>query len=167
MKVKIMKSNNPIPKSFLGISLLIVTVFLCTACGAKIIRGASPLVRMTELSHQDNNISLQLSMRNLNGVELDILSIDFSLTVNETKDDLFVYNGPADTNIVANGTETWTVEVVESKASRELLESLENGEIKSLPYALKGTVVSKDEGKLHFEHEGHIYTLPGKPGYFR
>lgn len=125
------------------------------------------MVRMTELSHQDNNISLQVSMRNLNGVDLDVKSIDFRLTVNEDKDELFVYNGPVDTNIVANGIETWSVEVVESDTSRKLLDSLENGEIKSLPYALKGSVTSEDDGKLRFEYEGHIYPLPGKPGHFR
>ena len=125
------------------------------------------MVRMTELSHQDDNINLQLSMRNLNGVDLDIRSIDFRLTVNEDEDELFVYDGPVETNIVANGTETWSVDVVESEASRVLLNSLENGDIKSLPYALKGSVTSKDDGKLRFEHEGHIYPLPGKPGHFR
>jgi hypothetical protein len=154
-------------KKRLYLSLLLLVVLLCSACGTQIIRGASPLVRMTELSHQDNNISLQLSMRNLNGVNLDITSIDFRLTVNEDEDELFVYSGPVDTNIVANGTETWSVEVVESKASRELLNSLESGDIKSLPYALKGSVSSKDEGTLRFEYEGHIYPLPGKPGHFR
>jgi hypothetical protein len=106
-------------------------------------------------------------MRNLNGVDLDVMSIDFRLTVNEGEDELFVYNGPVETNIVANGTETWSVDVVESEASRVLLNSLENGEIKSLPYALKGSVTSKNDGKLRFEYEGHIYPLPGKPGHFR
>ena len=162
-----MRINNPSFTKPLAVSLLIIAVFLCTACGSNVVRGASPLVRMTELSHQDYNISLQLSMRNLNGADLDIESIDFSLTVNDTKDELFVYSGPVDTNIVANGTETWTVEVIESKASQELLDSLEKGEIKSLPYALKGSVASTDDGKLRFEYEGHIYPLPGKPGYFR
>jgi hypothetical protein len=154
-------------KTNLGLSLLLLAVLLCTACGTKIIKGASPMVRMTELSHQDNNINLQVTMRNLNGVDLDIKSIDFRLTVNDNEDDLFVYNGPVDTNIVANGTETWSVEVEESETSRELLDSLENGEIKSLPYALKGSVNSKDDGTLRFEYEGHIYPLPGKPGHFR
>jgi len=151
----------------LGLSLLLLAVLFCTACGAKVIRGASPMVRMTELSHQDNNINLQVSMRNLNGVDLDIMSIDFRLTVNDDEDELFVYNGPVETNIVANGIETWSVEVVESETSRELLDSLESGEIKSLPYALKGSVASKDDGTLRFEYEGHIYPLPGKPGHFR
>ena len=158
--------NKPFYKH-LGLGLLVLSFLLCAACGAKIVRGASPMVRMTELSHQGTNINLQLSMRNLNGVDLDIQSIDFQLTVNEDEKDLFVYNGPVDTKIVANGTETWSVEVEESEASRDLLDSLEIGDIKSLPYTLKGSVISKDEGTLRFEHEGHIYPLPGKPGHFR
>jgi len=158
--------NKPFYKH-LGFGLLVLSFLLCAACGAKIVRGASPMVRMTELSHQDSNINLQLSMRNLNGVDLDIQSIDFRLTVNEDEKDLFVYNGPVDTKIIANGTESWSVEVEESETSRNLLDSLENGDLKSLPYALKGSVISKDEGTLRFEHEGHIYPLPGKPGHFR
>ncbi len=150
-----------------GFSLLLLAVLLCSACGAKIIRGASPMVRITELSHQDNTIGLQVSIRNLNGVDLDIRSIDFRLTVNESEDELFVYSGPVDEKIVANGTESWSVEVEESETSRELLDSLENGDIKSLPYALKGSITSTDDGTLRFEYEGHIYPLPGKPGYFR
>lgn len=162
-----MTTEKVILKKRLGLSLLFLAVLLCTACGTNIIRGEPPLVRMSELSHQDNNINLQLTMRNLNGVDLDVTSIDFSLTVNEGEDELFVYKGPVDTNIVANGTETWSVEVVESKTSRELLDSLEDGDIKSLPYTLKGSVFSKVDGTLRFEYEGHIYPLPGKPGRFR
>lgn len=162
-----MITRKPICKLFLVSSLLVLAIVSSVACGSKVVRGESPLVRITELSHQDNIINLQVSMRNLNGVDLDIMSIDFRLTVNENTDELFVYNGPVDTNIVANGTESWSVEAEESKASRDLLESLEKGEIKSLPYKLKGSVISKDDGKLRFEYEGHIYPLPGKPGHFR
>ncbi len=162
-----MTTEKVILKKRLGLSLLLLAVLFCTACGTNIIRGEPPLVRMSELSHQDSNINLQLTMRNLNGVDLDVTSIDFSLTVNEGEDELFVYKGPVDTNIVANGTETWSVEVVESKTSRELLDSLENGDIKSLPYTLKGSVFSKVDGTMRFEYEGHIYPLPGKPGRFR
>jgi len=162
-----MITRKPDCKTYLVSSLLVLALALSAACGSNVVRGESPLVRITELSHQDNTIALQVSMRNLNGVDLDIQSIDFRLTVNENTDELFVYNGPVDTNIVANGTESWSVEVEESKASRDLLESLEKGEIKSLPYKLKGSVISRDDGKLRFEYEGHIYPLPGKPGHFR
>ena len=162
-----MTREKPICKKYLVSGLLVLALMFSAACGSKVVRGESPLLRITELSHQDNTINLQMSMRNLNGVDLDIMSADFRLTVNDNTDELFAYNGPVDTNIVANGTESWSVEVEESQASRDLLESLEKGEIKSLPYKLKGSVTSKDDGKLRFEYEGHIYPLPGKPGHFR
>jgi len=152
-------------KKTLGFVLIMFTVMLCTACGANLVRGESPMVRMNELSHQDDSITLQLSMRNVNGVPLDIMEIDFSLSVNE--DELFTYNGPVDTDIVANGTEIWSVDVAESKTSRELLDSLQNGDVKSLPYSLKGSIITKDDGIMRFEREGHIYPLPGRPGHFR
>jgi len=150
-----------------GLGLLVLTLMLCVACGSNVVRGEAPLVRMTELSHRDNNINLQINMRNINGVDLKIESIDFRLAVNDDEHDLVVYNGPVNTNIVANGTESWSVDVEESEISRELLESLENGDIKSLPYTLKGSVQSAEEGTMRFEYEGHIYPLPGKPGHFR
>lgn len=154
-----------------GISLLVLTALLCTACGSKLVRGEPPMVRMSELSHQGSNISLQLNIRNINGVDLNVQGIDLNLTVEKDEDqaghELFVYNGPADIKIVANGTEIWSVEIKESEASRDLLDSLENGDVMSLPYTLKGSIRSADDGNLRFEREGHIYPLPGKPGYFR
>ena len=160
-----MKPSKHLYAKHLGTGLAVLAIMLCTACGTKIIRGEAPLVRMTELSHQDSSITLQLSMRNVNGVPLDIQSIDFSLSVDD--EDLFTYQGPAETNIVANGTETWSVEVEESQSSRDLLNTLENGDVKSLPYSLKGSVDSRDDSNLRFKHEGHLYPLPGRPGHFR
>jgi len=123
------------------------------------------MVRMNELSHQDNNISLQLSIRNVNGVPLEILNIDLSVSVNDNE--LFAYAGPVDTSIIGNSTETWSVDVEESNDSRELLDSLQNGDVKSLPYTLEGKITTEGDGTLRFEHEGHLYTLPGRPGHFR
>jgi hypothetical protein len=162
-----------------GLVLVVLIAVLCAACGAKLIRGESPMVRMSELSHQDDAIAVQLSIRNVNDEPLDILSIDVALIVSDSDDDdddgdgdgddgeLFTYTGPVDTNIIANGTETWSVEVTESEASRKLLDSLQNGDVKSLPYSLNGSIKTANDGNLRFEHEGHIYPLPGRPGHFR
>lgn len=147
------------------VMLVLTTLLLTTACGNKVVRGAAPIVRMNELSHADSTIRLQLSMRNLNGVELELQFIDFSLSVEDDK--LFTYSGPAETNITANGIETWTIEVKESPSSKQLLDKLQAGDIKSLPYSLEGSITATDEGKLRFSHEGHIYPVPGKPGHFR
>ena len=150
---------------FLIILLAMMTILLVAACGAQVVRGAAPIVRMNELSHADDTITLQLSMRNLNGVELDIQAIDFKLSVEDNE--LFAYKGSAEANIIANGTETWTVEIVESPSSKQLLDKLQAGEIKSLPYSLEGSITAVDEDKLRFSHEGHIYPVPGRPGRFR
>lgn len=123
------------------------------------------MVRLSELSHQDQNIRLELNMRNLNGVKLNIQNIDVSLSVDDNE--IFFYQGPAETNIVANGRETWSIEVEQSQTSRELLNTLQNGEVMSLPYSLEGRIHSPEDGSLRFEYEGHIYPLPGKPGFFR
>ncbi len=145
--------------------IAISAIMVMTACGTKLMRGAAPIVRMIELSHTGDTISLQLSLRNLNGVELDIRAIDFKLSVEDSE--LFSYNGPAETNIAANGTETWTVEVEESQSSKELLDKLQAGDVMSLPYSLTGSITAIDESKLRFSHEGHIYPVPGRPGHFR
>ncbi|MCP4048561.1 MAG: LEA type 2 family protein [Gammaproteobacteria bacterium] len=149
----------------MGFGLIFLAVLLSAACGSKLIRGAAPMVRMTELSHQDNKVTLQISMRNPNGVALDIQTIDFSLSASDNE--LFAHQGSINTNIVANGTETWSLEVEEDQNSKTLLDELQSGDIKSLPYSLKGSVSTREEGVLFFEHEGHIYPLPGRPGHFR
>jgi hypothetical protein len=163
--IAVVKSGNFSPWLFLICAVLIMTVVLSFARAASFVRGASPMVRMNELSHQDDTISLQSSMRNVNDVPLDIQSINFSLVVND--EELFAYTGPVNTNIVANGTETWSVDVVENETSRDLLDSLQNGGVKSLPYSLEGKITTMDDDTLRFEHEGHIYPLPGRPGRFR
>ena len=123
------------------------------------------MVRLNELSHQDGAITLELNMRNVNEAPLVLLAIDVKLSVDDNE--LLSYKGSIDTDIVANGTESWSVDVSESDSSRELLNKLENGDAKSLPYSLKGSISSQDDGTLRFEHEGHLYPLPGRPGHFR
>ena len=47
------------------------------------------------------------------------------------------------------------------------LASLENREVKSLPFTLQGSVRTLEDGILRFEQKGHLYPVPGKPGFFR
>lgn len=162
-----MKTDKPRYRHYPGFYLLLTTALLCVSCGSNVVRGESPLVRITELSHADNQINLQLNIRNLNGVDLNVQSIDFRLSVDESMEELVVYSGPAAINITANGIESWSVETAESDAGRALLDRLENREIMSLPYHLKGSISSADEGAMRFEYEGHLYPLPGRPGHFR
>lgn len=152
-------------KKYPGMALFILLAVLCTACGAKLIRGESPMVRISELSHQDDSISLQLSIRNVNGEALDVQEMDFTVSTEDQQ--LMGFSGPVTINIVANGTETWSVELAENATSGEKLDALESGEINSLPYKLEGSIKTLDTGRLRFEYQGHLYTLPGRPGHFR
>ena len=152
-------------KRILGIALLAIIIAFTTACGNKLIRGASPMVRMTELSHENGTIQLQVNIRNLNGVDLDVLGAELTMSVEDGE--LFSYRGPVNIKIAANGTESLTVDVEENENSKQLLDQLEKAEVKSIPYSLKGSVTSREDGLLRFEYEGHIYPLPGRPGHFR
>lgn len=149
----------------LGIALLAIIIAFTSACGNKLIRGASPMVRMTELSHEDDTIQLQINIRNLNGVDLEVLGAELTMLVEDGE--LLNYRGPVNIKIAANGTESWTVDVEENENSKQLLDQLEKGEVKSLPYSLKGSVTSREDGLLRFVYDGHIYPLPGRPGHFR
>ena len=160
-----MKVNQTMQKKYPGMTLLILLALLCSACGAKLIRGEPPMVRISELSHQDDTVNLQLSIRNVNGEALDIREMNF--TVSNEDQQLLIYNGPATINIVANGTETWSVELAENGITREKLNELQNDDINSLPYELDGSIRTLETGKLRFEYKGHLYTLPGRPGHFR
>ena len=152
-------------KKYSLVMAMLLLVMLVSACGPKLIRGESPMVRISELSHQDNNVSLQLSIRNVNDEALDILDIDFSLSSDDQQ--LLAYTGTAIININANGTETWSVGIAESGTTRQRLDALQDGEIKSLPYTLEGTISTRESGRLRFEYEGHLYPLPGRAGHFR
>ena len=80
---------------------------------------------------------------------------------------LLAWDGPATVNITAKGTETVSVEIADSEAAGEVLDSLEGGAINSIPYDLEGSVQTVDDKTLGFEAVGYIYPLPGRPGYFR
>lgn len=160
-----MKINTRNYLNYFVTGMLCLAIIFSTACGNKLVRGASPMVRMSELSHQDGMIELKLNIRNINGVDMTVQNIDFKLSMNNAES--LSYNSQASISIVANGIETWTVELPETVAVRQLLNSLENDEIKSLPYTLTGSVGTMEDGSLRYQYEGHIYPLPGRPGHFR
>ena len=152
-------------KKYPRVVAALLFVMLVVACGPKLIRGESPMVRISELSHLDDIVSLHLSIRNVNDEALDIVAIDFSLSSDDQQ--LLLFTGPVSININANGTETWSADIAESDTTRQRLDALQSGEIKSLPYKLEGTISSRDSGRLRFEYEGHLYPLPGRAGHFR
>lgn len=154
-----------LPTNLSRLALALTLALVLGACSGGQVRDESPLVRINELSHLDGTINLQLRIRNVNDEDLNIRRVVFELASDERE--LVAWDGTTGINIAAQGTETWSVDVAENEYGREMLGSLQRGAVMSLPYTLEGTVETAESRKLRFKSEGHIYTLPGKPGHFR
>jgi hypothetical protein len=147
------------------LALVMLLALAVGACSGGQVRDESPMVRVSEISHLEGNTNVQLSIRNVNDEALDVRAISYKLTSDD--EPFLAWDGPATVNIAAKGTETWSVAIDASASSKALLESLQQGSIKSLPYTLEGSVETVDGGTLRFEAVGYLYPLPGRPGYFR
>ena len=135
------------------------------SCGPNIIKGRPPFISISSMSLIDDRLSADFDISNQNGVPMTITMIDITVTVNEVE--LTRENRAFELEIGANSAEEVSVEELPDEFTRELLESLANKEVKSLPFDLEGRVQTLEDGFLAFSHKGHLYPVPGKPGYFR
>jgi hypothetical protein len=145
--------------------LLIIALFAISACGPKIVKGQPPFISISSLTATDEELSADFDLRNINGVEMVIDSIEIRVEIADAE--LTRYNGEFDLTIGPNGTEEVHVNELPEEFGRDLLSSLESGEVLSLPFKLEGRVHTRDDGYLRFDHVGHLYPIPGRPGQFR
>ena len=113
----------------------------------------------------DDGLSADFRVANQNGVPMTIEAIDLTVTVNDV--DLARESRELNLVIDANSAEEIHVEKLPDGFTRDLLVSLENREVNSLPFSLQGSVSTLESGRLRFEQKGHLYPVPGKPGFFR
>lgn len=135
------------------------------SCGPNIIKGRPPFISISGMSLIDDRLSADFDISNQNGVPMTITMIDITVTVNEVE--LTRENRAFELEIGANSAEEVSVEELPDEFTRDLLESLANKEVKSLPFDLEGRVRTVEDGFLAFSHKGHLYPVPGKPGHFR
>ncbi len=148
--------------SFVVLFLIILT---CTACSPKIVRGLPPFISISELSLQGDRLSVNFNISNSNEEAMNIDSIQITVQVEEAE--LAHYNEDIRLMIGANSTEVIKVEQFPDSFVQDLLLSLKDGEVLSLPFQLEGRVHTEEDGFLRFKHKGHLYPVPGKPGQFR
>jgi LEA14-like dessication related protein len=117
------------------------------------------------MSLAESKLSAEFYIRNENGVPMTIDMVDITVTVNGRE--LARENSRFDLIISANSAEHVSVEELPDEERLALLESLESGEVKSLPFDLNGKVHTVEDGDLSFAQKGYLYPVPGKPGYFR
>jgi LEA14-like dessication related protein len=144
---------------------LLLTAVCCFSCGPQVIKGRPPFISISGMSLAESKLSAEFYIRNENGVPMTIDMVDITVTVNGIE--LARENSRFDLIISANSAEHVSVEELPDEERLALLESLESGEVKSLPFDLNGKVHTVEDGDLSFAQKGYLYPVPGKPGYFR
>jgi len=144
---------------------LLLIILACTACGQKIIQGRPPFISISELSLQGEQLSVDFNISNPNGEAMNIDGIEIAVRVEEAE--LTRYNEDFKLTVGANSTEVIEVEQFPNTFVQDLLVSLKDGEVPSLPFRLEGRVHTEESGTLRFKHKGYLYPVPGKPGQFR
>lgn len=143
----------------------LVLAWALGACGPNLIRGESPFVQVSSWQVEGDRLAIELRLRNVNEVTLDISGIQFQVSVDGTR--LANHDAPIDVGVIASGFETIRVSVQASDEGLRMLERLQNGLVDSLPYELTGRLRLADGKPLSIRREGHIYRVPGRPGQFR
>jgi len=151
--------------SLARLAFLLLTVFACASCGPQVIEGRPPFIGISGMQLDDDALSVDFRISNQNDVPMNIDAIDIEVTVNGA--DLASQKRQLKLTIDANSAEEIHVEKLPDGFTRDLLVSLENREVNSLPFSLQGSVSTLESGRLRFEQKGHLYPVPGKPGFFR
>jgi hypothetical protein len=147
------------------IALLVAGALLVAACGPKQVRGEAPFVQVTSWSIDGRQLSMATRIRNVNDEELSLSGLRFTVMLDEVE--LLSYQGEHVIAVAANGFETLNLTATASDDGTDLLNRLQTGELKSLPFDFSGAVINADGKSLRFQRDGHIYTVPGRPGQFR
>ena len=147
------------------VAACLLIALLAAACGPKVIKGRPPFISISGMALNDDRLSAEFDITNQNGIPMTISMIDISVTVNDVA--LTRENRTFELLVGANSTEEIRVDELPDDFTRELLASLQEGEVKSLPFDLKGRVMTAEDGSLRFEQKGYLYPVPGRPGQFR
>jgi len=153
------------PRVFATLLLLLLIAGVTISCGPQVIKERPPFISISGMSLVGEKLSADFDIRNQNGVPMTIDMIDITVTVNDVE--LARDNREFDLTVGANSAEEVHVEELPDEFTRSLLDSLGSGEVKSLPFDLKGRVHTLEDDYLSFAHKGYLYPVPGKPGYFR
>jgi hypothetical protein len=135
------------------------------SCGPPVIEGRPPFIGISAMQLAGDRLGADFRIANQNDVAMTVQAIDITITVNEVE--LVRENRELQLGIDANSAEEIKVEELPEAFTRDLLVSLQGGEVNSLPFKLQGRVRTLEDGYLNFEQKGHLYPVPGKPGHFR
>ncbi len=145
--------------------LLMLLISLCTACGPHKVKGKAPVVSMSSMTIQGENLAATFNIRNINDVPLDIEQIRINIRVQEAE--LTRHVESMALSIDPNTTEEFAVNKLPDEFARDVLATLENQDVENLPFFLEGEMRTQQDGNVPFRYEGYLYPVPGRPGQYR
>jgi LEA14-like dessication related protein len=155
---------NPNP-AYQRVLFLLPCLLILAACGSHQIRGQAPFAQINGIELRDQNLTLDLGLRNVNSEAIMIEHIEFSVSLNDTS--LSVYNAASQASVIANGVENLRFELVATPQGTSLLNELERGDRNNLEYTLEGALQVNEGNQMKISRKGHMYPVPGRPGHFR
>lgn len=144
---------------------IILCALMCAACGPRQVRGKAPVVSISSITVQGENLAASFNIRNINDVPMDIDQIRINIRVQDAE--LTRHVESLALSIDPNTTEEIAVQKLPDEFSRELLGSLAQGEVDNLPFLLEGEMRTQQDGNVPFRYEGYLYPVPGRPGQYR
>ncbi len=146
-------------------STAVLALLVLAACGAKLVKNQPPFVQVSSWRSDATALHVDLRIRNVNDTALEIQRLRLEIVLRDSP--LLTYDAPYRADVAANGFEVLNLQFSAAGDSIDLLAELESGVVNSLPYSLEGSVETAAGKKLKFDHQGHVYAVPGKPGHFR
>ena len=150
-------------------SLLALASLMCLAsCASRpgTVSGELPLVNLESLELQDQQLLVDLSIRNLNDQRLESPLREASLTIDGQAAD-FESTLPLTLNISARGRENLRLTATADSATQAALLALADERGQSLPYQLTLTFDGRRASRTPVEQNGFLHPVPGQPGRFR
>lgn len=145
--------------------MLLAAVTVTSCGGPRLIQGRPPFVGISGMRLVDNDLETDFRVANQNEVIMTLQSIALDVSVDSGV--LVSEKRELALEIGASSSEELHVATMLDTGMRNLLTALESQAVNSVAFELKGNVRTVEDGVLRFEQKGHLYPVPGKPGYFR
>jgi len=141
-------------------------MLLC-ACSASVreVRGEPPQVSLDGLQKRQDDVVVELALRNVNDDPLRLVAASILLTLDGRP---FAEGGrDMPLTISARGREVLRLTLPAEAAGLRRLDALASGEAPRLPWTLEARLELADDPDRNTTTEGWLHRVPGQPDRFR
>lgn len=138
---------------------------LMMACSGGLTRGQPPLVGISAVQLDGQQLQARVDIHNPNDVEMEVSRFEMAMVLGDA--DLGLRSDSPGIKIHPNGTEEIGFNLPVDQAARDNLAQLESGQRSSVAYSISGRVVDSQGESEKFSQQGYFYPVPGRPGQFR